>query len=126
MKENMIRFDSVIFDKEKKTFTVLDGSKGTYSYKEIVRCSILSEDANYKGKTDPFVHQVLSGVTVPMAIIERSIYVGLKIKMSDGSIIAVYVSKEKTRMNTDVYFKDMEEAKKIKQLIDTIIKKYQS
>ena len=36
-----ITFDSVIFDTEEKNFTILDGSVGTYSYKEIKKCKEL-------------------------------------------------------------------------------------
>lgn len=124
MEENIIRFDSIIFDKEHKTFTILNGTEGTYSYSDIDRCSVQCEDSKYRGKTTPFKHVVLSGVTMVILTFEPSIYVGVKITMKDGDILGVYVSKEKTRMNTDLYHKDKEEADKIKRLLDKAIEKY--
>lgn len=124
MNEQLISYDSVVFDKEKKTFTILDGTKGTYSYTDIKKCSIQCEDAKYRGKTPPFTHTVLAGVTMVILMMEPSIYVGLKIQMKDDQLLGIYTSKEKTRMNTDLYKKDKEEAEKIKHLIDRIIEKY--
>ena len=38
----------------------------TYPLNAIKKVTILNEDAKYKGKTKPFTHQVLSGVTMLM------------------------------------------------------------
>ena len=39
----------------------MDGKQ--FSLNDIQKVTILNEDAKYKGKTKPFSHQVLSGVT---------------------------------------------------------------
>ena len=119
-----IVFDSVLFDLDSKTFTVRDGSIGTYSYRDVLQCQIKNEDAKYKGKTKPFLHCVLSGPGQNYGFLEHSFYVGLKILMKDEQVIAIYVSKEKTMLNTSRYHKDMEEAKKIHAVFAKAIQKY--
>lgn len=116
--------NSVIFNKEQKTFTILDGTKGTYPYTDILKCSVLNEDAKFRGKTAPFMHCVLSGVTMAALYCEPTFYVGLRVFMKGGKSIAIYVSKKPTTMNTDVFFEDNKEAQEIKKRIDRIIAKY--
>lgn len=126
MEDKLVKFESVVFDKEQKTFTIHDGTEDTYDYREIVRCSILNEDAKFRGKGKPFEHQVLGGVTFVSMLGEPSLYVGLKVVMKDESILAIYVSQTKTQVNTDLYHKDRKEAERIKHFIDQAIHKYQS
>lgn len=61
MSESKVEFKSVVFNEEAKTFMILDGTEGTYSCNEIMKCSIKNEEAKYRGKTKPFLHQVLGG-----------------------------------------------------------------
>ena len=119
-----IEFDSVSFDLEDKTFTVKNGSIGTYSYKDVLQCNIKNEDAKFKGKTKPFTHCVLYSPGQNCGFLERSIYTGLKLTMRDRQVLAIYVSKERTTLNTDLYRKDQEEAKKIQRLFEKAIHKY--
>lgn len=125
MENTIIKYDSIEFNKSDKTFTILNGSKGTYSYTEIVKCSVLNEDSKFRGKTDPFEHQVLGGTAFLSMLGEPSLYVGLKLTMRDNTVLGVYISKEKTFVNSDVYNKDREEAESIQLLIDKMIEKYQ-
>lgn len=120
-----IVFDSVIFDKDDKVMTILNGSKGTYSYKDIKKCSILNEKAKYHKKSEPFSVTVPNGPLPVGMISEPSLYVGLKLVMNDDHVLAIYTSKEATNINTDVHIKDREEAKEIKAFIDKVIAKYQ-
>ena len=39
---------------DNNNFTILEGTKGVYPISDIVKMSIVCEDAHYKGKTDPF------------------------------------------------------------------------
>lgn len=119
-----IAFDSVLFDLDDKTFTVRNGSLGTYSYEDVMQCQIKYEDAKYKGKTKPFLHCVLSGPGQTYGFLEHSFYVGLKIVMKDRQEIAIYISKGKTMLNTSQYHKDMEEAKSIHAIFKKAIRKY--
>lgn len=125
MTNNKIIFDSFIFDTENKTITILNGSEGTYSYKNIVKCNILNEKAKYHGKDKPFLATVPNGPLGGGSMWEFQIYVGLKLTMADNTILAIYTSKKATTINTDIHIKDINEAKKIKKTIDKIIKKYQ-
>lgn len=126
MENTIVKFDSVMFDKDTKKFIVYNGTEGEYDYRDIVKCSILNEEAKFRGKGEPFQHQVLGGVTFVSMLGEPSLYVGLKLTMKDDRVIAIYVSKEKTQVNTDLYHKDHEEAEAIKSFIDKAIHKYQS
>lgn len=125
MGDTLVKYDSIEFNKSDKTFTILDGSTGTYSYTEIVKCSVLNEDSKFRGKTEPFEHQVLGGTAFLSILGEPSLYVGLKLTMRDHTVLGVYISKEKTFVNSDVYNKDREEAETIKVFIEKIIEKYQ-
>lgn len=125
MENTLVKYDSIEFNKSDKTFTILNGSTGTYSYTEIVKCSVLNEDSKFRGKTDPFEHQVLGGTAFLSMLGEPSLYVGLKLTMRDNTVLGVYISKEKTFVNSDVYNKDREEAESIKLFIEKIIEKYQ-
>ena len=127
-KNSRIIFDSVIFDKRDKVFIIISGTKGTYSYKNIKKCEILNEKARYKGKEEPFTHQVVTGVDwlVQANILEQPFYVGLRLTMKDGTHLAIYTSKQPTRTQTDFHIRDVKEAKKIKELIDKIIMKYKN
>ena len=125
-KNSRIIFDSVIFDKRDKVFIIINGTKGTYSYKNIKKCEILNEKARYKGKEEPFTHRVVTGVDwlIQANILEQPFYVGLRLTMKDGTHLAIYTSKEPTRTQTDFHIQDLKEAEKIKALIDKIINKY--
>lgn len=118
-------FESVIFDKDNKTMTILNGTKGTYSYKDIKKCSVLNEKAKYHEKEKPFLACVPNGPLGGGTMWESSIFVGLKLVMADDSILAIYTSKVATSINTDLHIKDMEEAKKIEAFIKKSISKYQ-
>ena len=118
-------YQNVIFDTEQKTFTILNGTKGTYSYKEIVKCEILGEAASKRGKTPPFEHRILIGLTFNQnPFVDKPFYLGVKLVMQDGQILAIYMSDQKTTTNTDVYFRDYENAKKIKKIVKHAIEKY--
>lgn len=119
-------FQSIVFDTERKTFTILCGTQGTWDYRKIRKCSVLNEEANFRGKTEPFFHQVLGGTTYGSFIGDPQMYVGLKITMEDGEILAAYISDIKTTTNTSQYLKDHKEADQIKNLMDKIIQKYTS
>lgn len=124
MSKSLITYDSVIFNKNDHVFIVLNGTQGTYSYTEIMKCSVLNEDSKYHGKTEPFLHQVLGGTTFVTMLGEPTVYVGLKLTMSDERLVAIYVSKVKTVTNSDQYMEDRKTAEEIKALFDKIIKKY--
>lgn len=119
-----ITFKSVEFDLENKTFNVLNGSVGEYSYLDVKQCQIKNEDAKFRGNSKPFTHCVLSGPGQSYGLLERSFYVGLKVVMNDDEVIAIYVSDEKTMMNTSLYKKDMEEAEQIQNIFAKATRKY--
>ena len=82
-------------------------------YSDILKCSIQNEDAHFKGKTKPFTHTILGGTTFMAGAIEPMMYVGIKVTLKDGSVIPLYVSKEKVLFNSDSYLKDVKLAESI-------------
>lgn len=45
--------------------------------------------------------------------IEPMMYVGIKLTLKDGTVLPIYVSKEKVLFNSDMYLSDLKEAKSI-------------
>ena len=110
-------FQSVVFDDENKKLSILIGSSGEVAYTDIEKVSVANEDAKFKGKSTPFAHQVLGGVTFMSIAAEPSLYVGIKLTLKDHSVRAIYVSDIKTQFNTSIYQKDREDAEEIQKLI---------
>ena len=98
----------VIFD---DTNLKMDGNN--YLYSDILKCSIQNEDVHFKGKTKPFSHTILGGTTFMAGAIEPMIYVGIKIILKDGTVLPIYISKEKVIYNSDGYLRDVKEAKEL-------------
>lgn len=121
---NLVIFEDVIFDKENKTMKILSGSEGVYSYKDIVRCAVLNEKAKYKGKSEPFTALIPNGMGFTGFFIDYFLFVGIKVVMNDGKVLAIYISKQKTQVGTDQYIKERKEANEICEFINKIIKKY--
>lgn len=113
-------FDCVIIDTKEKTFTILDGSVGTYKIEEIEKIQVLGEKASKKGKTDPFTYMVLTTGHASNSLFEPSFYLGLKIDMKDHTTLAIYLHTKKTYSSTDIYRKAKEKGEKIR----TILYKY--
>lgn len=111
-------FDSIIIDPKERKFKIIDGTAGEYSLDNIDTLSILNEQASFKGKSKPFLHQVLGGMTFSSGAMEPQLYVGLKIKMKDGNELALYVSKKPVNFNSDIYHHDVKEAEHIKSLLN--------
>ncbi len=120
----LILFDSVVFNTTDKTMHILDGSLGYYDYRYIKRAVILNERANHRGKSTPFLAVVPKGPGRPGVLLYSFLYVGIKIVMADHSILAIYISKEKTQVGTNQYWEDQTKAKEILMLIQKIIHKY--
>lgn len=97
--------------KFKDEYLEVDGKRCLYS--DILKCSIQNEDAHFKGKTKPFTHTILGGTTFMAGAIEPMMYVGIKLTLRDGSVIPLYVSKEKVLFNSDMYLSDEKEAESI-------------
>ena len=114
----MNKFKCMEFDDDNKRINILIGSEGYINYNDIARVSLLNEDAKYKGKGQPFVHQVLGGTTFYTLFGEPSFYVGLKIVLKDETIKAAYISNRATRINTDIYKEDVKEGNLIKNKIE--------
>lgn len=110
--------DSIVFNDSNHTFEILDGTIGTYKFEDILKCSIQNEDAAFKGNSKPFVHTILGGTTFMSGVVEPKMYVGLKITLKDGAILAVYVSKKPVLFHSDAYLKDRKVALEISKKIE--------
>ena len=97
--------------KFKDEYLEIDNKKCLYS--DILKCSIQNEDAHFKGKTKPFTHTILGGTTFMAGAVEPMMHVGIKVTLKDGSVIPIYVSKEKVLFNSAMYLSDLKEAELI-------------
>ena len=103
--DEYIRFDDL-----NKQFAI---ESGTYSYCDVARVSVLNEKTKYKGKGVPFTAILPSG-PLPAGILQDPyLFVGVKVVLKDGTVLAIYISKEKTMVNTDQYIQDRKVAEKI-------------
>lgn len=110
----------VKFDDSCKQFEIITGTQGKYSYDDVIRVSVLNEKAKYKGKGIPFT-AVLPGGPLPSGLLQDPyLYVGVKIVLKNETVLAIYVSKEKTMVNTDQYIQDRKIAKKIEEMIKNV------
>ena len=110
--DEYIRFDDI-----NKQFTI---PSGTYSYSDVVRVSVLNEKA--KGKGIPFTAILPSG-PLPFGILQDPyLFVGVKVVLKDETVLAIYISKEKTMVNTDQYIQDRKVAEKIKEVMKNVCK----
>lgn len=108
--------DYVKFDDSRKQFEIITGTQGKYSYDDVIRVSVLNEKAKYKGKGIPFT-AVLPGGPLPSGLLQDPyLYVGVKIVIKNETVLAIYVSKEKTMVNTD----HRKIAKKIEEMIKNV------
>lgn len=112
--DEYIRFDDL-----NKQFAI---ESGTYSYCDVARVSVLNEKAKYKGKGVPFTAILPSG-PLPAGILQDPyLFVGVKVVLNDGTVLAIYISKEKTMVNTDQYIQDRKVAEKIKEVMKNVCK----
>ena len=105
------------FDDFNKQFAI---ESGTYSYCDVARVSVLNEKAKYKGKGVTFTAILPSG-PLPSGILQDPyLFVGVKVVLKDETILAIYVSKEKTMVNTNQYIQDRKVAEKIKEVMKNV------
>lgn len=122
--EHQLAFRNIVFDKQHKTFTISKGSVGTYPYTEIAICNMLNEKAKYTNKEAPFTHTTYAAPLQVDTIFPSEVLVGLQFIMKDSTKLYVYISDESSLTNSLQFYKDREEAVKIKELVKRIIKKY--
>ena len=112
--DEYIRFDDL-----NKQFTI---ESSTYSYCDVARVSVLNEKAKYKGKGVLFTAILPSG-PLPAGILQDPyLFVGVKVVLKDETVLAIYISKEKTMVNTDQYIQDRKVAEKIKEVMKNVCK----
>ncbi len=113
----MKQFRSVLIDENAGTFKILDGTSGEYQLADIKECKILNEDHTFRGKSEPFVHQVLGKANLMSIFGEPAAYVGLKLVMQDSQVLAIYVSPKAVMFQCDAYNADFKEAQTIKKAL---------
>lgn len=123
---NIVEFDEVIFDFTNKVMTIVNGSIGEYGFSQIKSSNIEYEKAKYHGKKEPF-YVTVRPTRLPLGMLsETSFYVGLKVVLKNEKVLAIYVSKKKTRNNTDQHIKDTKKAKQIQKILNKIIEENKS
>ncbi len=67
------------FDLDHDTFSITNGTEGSWPWRDIADCEVLNEEARFRGKTEPFSHRVYGGGTaMPLfAFGDPGLYVGL-------------------------------------------------
>lgn len=118
------QFDGVSFNTTEKTFTIENGTHGTFDYRTVKRALVLNEKAKFKGSQPPFTQLLPHGPGIPAILTDPYVYVGVKVVLDDETILGIYTSKQKTQIGTDQYISDRERAKEIEAFFLKIIYKY--
>lgn len=118
-------FKNLQFNTNDKTFDILHGSKGKYDYTKIKKCSLKCEDAQYKGKSEPFSHQVLTGMFNYSMMHPGLLFVGIIFTLKNDEKIYLYITDNAVQLNSIAFHEDMNEGKEIVDFTNKIIKKYQ-
>lgn len=110
----MYQFSNLCVDVKKQLFWV---DSKSYNGKDIQIIHIVYEQASFKGKSKPFVHTFIGGSSF-LAALEPKLYVGLKIVLKDGEILLVYVSQIPVLYNSDLFLKDVNQAKRMADILN--------
>ena len=103
-------FECVDINNESNKYDIKQGTIGSFSIDQIKKINIAYEQANFKGKTKPFLHQYIGGASFFTAM-EPKIYVGLK-----------NISNTPVLYHSDSFFKDEKLAKNILKAFQTVLK----
>lgn len=125
MEGREVNFDHIVFNTKLKTFTIDKGSVGTYDYRNIKSAKVVSEDAHYTGKSEPFEHQVVvSRILQTSQIFTKNVHIGVEIVMKDNTKLYVYVEGEASQCNSLQWHKQLRAADEVIELIKVIVRKY--
>lgn len=122
--EKIREFRNCRFNLDTKELTIENGSCGTYLYTNIRKCDVLNEEARFKGKTEPFLHQVLATTLQTGSMHISQVYVGLKLVLKNGEKLYIYVTDKPTQPNSLQFYDDRRKAEEIKEFVTRIIHKY--
>lgn len=114
-------FECVDINNESNKYDIKQGTLGSFLIDQIKKINIAYEQANFKGKTKPFLHQYIGGASFFTAM-EPKIYVGLKIITKQDETLAIYISNTPVLYHSDSFFKDEKLAKNILKAFQTVLK----
>lgn len=114
------KFDCVEINDDLDLFQIKQGTLGTFKINDIKNIKIAYEQADFKGRTKPFLHQYIGGASFFTAM-EPKIYVGIKIITKTDEILAIYISNTPVLFNSSLYLNDEKIAKKVLKKFNTII-----
>ena len=114
-------FECVDINNESNKYDIKQGTLGSFSIDQIKKINIAYGQANFKGKTKPFLHQYIGGASFFTAM-EPKIYVGLKIITKQDETLAIYISNTPVLYHSDSFFKDEKLAKNILKAFQTVLK----
>lgn len=119
-----LTFNNLIIRKEEKTFEILKGSIGVYSYLKLKKAKIVSEDSKFTGKSDIFSHQVVvSRILQSSPLFTKNVYIGIEMLMNDDQVLYVYVSDKANQSNSLLWHEDLKKADEIMKILNKIITK---
>lgn len=111
---------SITINKAQDLFEIHNGSTGLYTLSDIKSCSVLNEDARFKGKSCMFSNTINEKSMSPMQYLVRNVYVGLKIITKTHEALYVYISEDAVLFNSVRYKEDKKNACKIKEILDKL------
>lgn len=103
-------FKNISINKIDKTFTVHEGSVGTYRYEDVVFSQIIYEEDRYKDKSELFSHVLYKKSLYANFFYPGNVWCGLSIHMRNGFIVYVYVSEDATQFNSLQFHEDTRKA----------------
>lgn len=113
-------FDSI--EIHQTQYHIKNGTIGTFEINNIKKVKIVYEQASFKGKTEPFLHQYIGGASFFTAM-EPKIYVGVQVLTKDGGSLAIYVSDQPVLYHSDLFLHDQKIAERILKKLNELMNK---
>lgn len=101
-----LQFGNIGVNKVEKTFSIVEGSVGSYDYRDVIAIQIIYEEDRYKGKTPMFSHVLQRGSILSNCLYIGNVWCGLCMQLQNGLILYAYMSKQATQYNSLQFHED--------------------